>query len=106
MLFGIGLIVAFGVALAARLVPLLRGGGLYALGNYDDGVHFAAAMGVIHDLLPYRDFVFLHPPGVLLALAPFADVLGEPGPIPDSVLLRYCSCWARAWRLCCSGPAR
>jgi hypothetical protein len=50
MLFGIGLIVAFGVALAARLVPLLRGGGLYALGNYDDGVHFAAAMGVIHDL--------------------------------------------------------
>jgi hypothetical protein len=32
--------------------------------------------------------VFLHPPGVLLALAPFADVLGEPGPIPDSVLLR------------------
>jgi alpha-1,2-mannosyltransferase len=81
MLFGIGLVVAFGVALAARLVPLLRGGGLYALGNYDDGVHFAGAMGVIHDLLPYRDFLFLHPPGVLLALAPFAalaDVLGEP----------------------------
>ena len=46
---------AFGVALAARLVPLLRGGGLYALGNYDEGVHFAAAMGVIHDLLPYRE---------------------------------------------------
>ena len=81
MLFVLGLIVAFGVALAARLVPLLRGGGLYALGNYDDGVHFAAAMGVIHDLLPYRDFLFLHPPGVLLALAPFAalaDALGEP----------------------------
>jgi alpha-1,2-mannosyltransferase len=81
MLFVLGLIVAFGVAVAARLVPLPRGGGLYALGNYDDGVHFAAALGMIHDLLPYRDFLFLHPPGVLLALAPFAalaDALGEP----------------------------
>jgi hypothetical protein len=32
-----------GVAFATRLVPVLRGGGLYGLGNYDDGVYYSAA---------------------------------------------------------------
>jgi alpha-1,2-mannosyltransferase len=76
---GMGLI--FLVAFGARLVPVLRGGGLYAIGNYDDGVYYAAAMGLAHGLMPYRDFLLLHPPGVVLALAPFAglaQVLGEP----------------------------
>ena len=69
------------VAVTARLVPVLRGGGLYGLGNYDDGVHFAAAVGFWHGLLPYRDFLLLHPPGIVLLLAPFAalaEVVGEP----------------------------
>jgi alpha-1,2-mannosyltransferase len=51
------------------------------LGNYDDGVHFAAALGLVNGLLPYRDFLLLHPPGVVLALAPFAALswlIGEP----------------------------
>jgi alpha-1,2-mannosyltransferase len=76
---GLGLV--FCVALAARLIPLLRGGGLHAMGNYDDGVHYAAAMGLVHGLLPYRDFLLLHPPGVPLLLAPFAwlaELVGEP----------------------------
>jgi hypothetical protein len=41
----VGLALVFGTAFLARLVPLLNGGGLYALGNYDDGVHYAVAMG-------------------------------------------------------------
>jgi hypothetical protein len=76
-----GLAAVFCVAFAARLVPLLRGGGLHAMGNYDDGVHYAAAMGLVHGRLPYRDFLLLHPPGVPLLLAPFAwlaELLGEP----------------------------
>lgn len=60
------------VAFAARLAPVLRGGGLFGLGNYDDAVNFAAAAGLAHGLLPYRDFLFLHPPGSTLALLPFA----------------------------------
>ena len=62
------------VAFAARLVPVLRGGGLFGLGNYDDGVYFAAAVGLAHGLLPYRDFLLLHPPGIVLLLWPFAQL--------------------------------
>jgi alpha-1,2-mannosyltransferase len=86
----VGLTVVFCVAFAARLIPLLRGGGLHAMGNYDDGVHYASAMGLVHGLLPYRDFLLLHPPGVPLLLTPFAalaEVLGEPDTM---VLARLC----------------
>ena len=80
-LWATGLALVFGTAFLCRLVPLLNGGGLYAMGNYDDGVHYAVAMGLVHGLLPYRDFLFLHPPGIALVLAPFAslaDLVGEP----------------------------
>jgi alpha-1,2-mannosyltransferase len=90
-LLAAGLAAVFCVAVAARIIPLLRGGGLYALGNYDDGVHFAAAMGLVHGLLPYRDFLLLHPPGVVLVLAPFAwlaGLLGEP-----NAMLAARVCW-------------
>ena len=66
---------AVAVAVAAflfRLVPVLRGGGLVGMGNYDDGVYYASATGLVHGLLPYRDFLLLHPPGMPLLLAPFA----------------------------------
>src|SRR6476661_2472269 len=59
------------VAVVARLVPVLRGGGLFGLGNYDDGVYYAAGTALLHGLIPYRDYLFLHPPGIVLLLAPF-----------------------------------
>ena len=74
-------VIIFGVALLARLIPLLRGGGLTGLNHYDDGVNFAGSLGLVHGELPYRDFLWLHPPGVQLALAPFAALsylVGEP----------------------------
>lgn len=86
----VGLAVVFCAAFAARLIPLLRGGGLHAIGNYDDGIHYAAAMGLVHGLLPYRDFLLLHPPDVPLLLVPFswlAEVLGEPDAM---VVARLC----------------
>jgi hypothetical protein len=60
------------VALVCRLVPMLRGAGLFGLGNYDDAVYYAAATALAHGELPYRDFLLLHPPGIVLALTPFA----------------------------------
>lgn len=74
-------VVVSSVAFLARLVPLLRGGGLYGLGNYDDGVHFTSALGLVHGRMPYHDFLLLQPPGIVLALAPFAAlsrVIGDP----------------------------
>jgi alpha-1,2-mannosyltransferase len=80
--FGLGLAAVFALAVTVRLGGVLRAAGLYGLGNYDDGVHFAAALGLVNGLLPYRDFLLLHPPGVVLVLAPFAALswlIGEPG---------------------------
>ena len=64
------------------------------MGNYDDGVHFAAALGLVNGLLPYRDFLLLHPPGVVLALAPFAALswlIGEPDAMAVSRCAGCCS---------------
>ncbi|MGI3785442.1 MAG: phospholipid carrier-dependent glycosyltransferase [Janthinobacterium lividum] len=62
----------FALALAARATIVGAGGGLRGMGNYDDGVYFSASMALLHGRLPYRDFLFLQPPGILVALAPSA----------------------------------
>lgn len=78
------LIAAAGFVLAflVRLVPMLRGGGLTGYGSYDDSVYYAAAIGLVHGVLPYRDFLLLQPPGIVVLLAPFAALgrlIGEGG---------------------------
>jgi hypothetical protein len=63
----------FVLALAARLTAVLlsKGGPLGSTG-YDGGVYYAAADALTFGRLPYTDFVLLHPPGLMLALTPFA----------------------------------
>ncbi|MFD1722505.1 hypothetical protein [Amnibacterium endophyticum] len=66
---------------AFRLAVDLRSGGLLGAGSIDDGVHYAASAALLAGRAPYRDLLFLHPPGVLLALLPFtaaARVVGDP----------------------------
>jgi alpha-1,2-mannosyltransferase len=60
------------LAFLVRLVPVLRGGGLHGVLGYDDGVYFGAAEAFVFGRLPYRDFLLLHPPGIVLVLSPFA----------------------------------
>lgn len=62
----------FSAALAARVMIVEAGGGLRGMGSYDDGVYFSASIALLHGRLPYRDFLFLQPPGILVVLAPFA----------------------------------
>ncbi len=79
--FAVGLVLVFVGAVTVRLVVVLRGGGLGGLGNYDDGVYFAAAIGLVHGVVPYRDFLLLHPPGIAVLLSPFAQLarlVGDP----------------------------
>ena len=64
------------VAFLVRAVPVLHGGGLLGHLGYDDGVYFASAVALVHGVLPYRDFLLLHPPGIALLLSPFALVAG------------------------------
>jgi hypothetical protein len=60
------------VAVVLRIVPDFQAGGLLALRQHDEGVHYLAGLALIHGQLPYRDFVFLQPPGAALLMAPFA----------------------------------
>src|SRR6478672_6895191 len=66
-------LVVFGVALAIRCAMVVFSrGGIWGTFGYDGSVYYAAADALTFGRLPYRDFVLLHPPGVTLALAPFA----------------------------------
>ncbi|MGI8457406.1 MAG: glycosyltransferase 87 family protein [Propionibacteriaceae bacterium] len=62
------------VAFVARLAPVLAGGGLSGIGNYDDTVYFGSAVALVNAQVPYRDFLLLHPPGTVVALVPAALV--------------------------------
>jgi tetratricopeptide (TPR) repeat protein len=47
---------------------------------YDDGVYFGAALRLVSGNLPYRDFTFVHPPGLPIILSPIAalgPIVGE-----------------------------
>lgn len=78
-------------ALVLRLEVLHRAGWL-SVGTYDDGVHFSAAVALLHGRLPYRDLLFLQPPGVLLALSPFAAVADAVGDARAFALARVAFC--------------
>ena len=59
-------------AFVVRLAMVLRGAGLGGVFGYDDGVYYSASTSLLWGRMPYRDFLLLHPPGIVLALAPFA----------------------------------
>ncbi|MGC2192588.1 MAG: hypothetical protein WA751_09675 [Candidatus Dormiibacterota bacterium] len=60
------------LAIALRVATLVMAHHLSGVFEYDDGVYFGSAVMLIHGHLPYRDFVFIQPPGVTLLLTPFA----------------------------------
>lgn len=49
--------------------------------DYDEGVYLSASRALASGLVPYRDFVFVHPPGIVLWLLP-TTLLS-----PDSMLI-------------------
>jgi hypothetical protein len=59
-------------AFLIRLIPVLSGGGLDFYGRYDDGVYYTAADALTFGRIPYKSFTLLHPPLLMLVLAPFA----------------------------------
>ncbi len=61
------------VALAGIIVVLeiLHPG---VIDSYDSGVYFDAAWRLLNGVVPYRDYVFVQPPGITLVLAPAALV--------------------------------
>ncbi len=68
------LLVVAGLTAGVRLAATLAGGGFVTNGIYDDGVYFTAAALYVSGKWPYSDYLLLHPPGMTLALAPFAGL--------------------------------
>jgi alpha-1,2-mannosyltransferase len=65
-------VVVFSVAFALRLLVPLTSRGFVGNYSYDASVYYSAGAALIHGSVPYRDFILLHPPGVVLAVAPAA----------------------------------
>jgi alpha-1,2-mannosyltransferase len=61
-----------GLALAACVDQLAQAHALLGINEYDDGVYVGAALRLVNGAAPYRDFTFVHPPGIILLLSPLA----------------------------------
>ena len=60
------------LALGLRMWQLSSPGHLLGVTEYDDGVYLGAALRLVHGVLPYRDFVLVQPPGLILLMTPVA----------------------------------
>lgn len=73
------IIVTTALALALRLWQLGMHGYLFGVTEYDDGVYFGSAVRLIHGAVPYRDFITVQPPGIMLLMTPVALFAGPLG---------------------------
>src|SRR5579872_1611402 len=78
-----GLVAASLAAYVLSLPNVLRG----VHGN-DDGVYLGATLRLLHGTLPYRDFAYLHPPGLPLLLSPFVALAHVGGDRTAMVVVR------------------
>lgn len=62
------------LAAALRILPALARGGLTSGFWYDEAVYFFGSQQLWTGTFPYRDFQFVHPPGMLVALGPSAGL--------------------------------
>jgi hypothetical protein len=90
------MIIACTAALAGalRFYQLARHGYLFGITQYDDGVYFGSAVRFAHGALPYRDFVFVQPPGIIWLMAPVALVtkaMGTAGGLAVARVLTACA---------------
>ena len=72
------------LALGLRGFQIFRPGHLLGVGDYDDGADFGSALRLIHGVLPYRDFIVVQPPGIVLLMIPSAalsPLIGTAGSI-------------------------
>ena len=67
------------LALSLRVYHLAAPGYLLGVTEYDDGSYFGSAIRLVHGELPYRDFVFVQPPGITLLMTPIALVVKVTG---------------------------
>jgi alpha-1,2-mannosyltransferase len=82
------------LALGLRLWQLRSPGHLLGVTEYDDGVYLGAALRLVHGVLPYRDFVLVQPPGLILIMTPVAALAkwtGTAGAMATGRILTACA---------------
>jgi hypothetical protein len=69
--------VSLGLSSYALSIPfVLTGVHGYAGVGYDDGVYMGVAVLFVHGTIPYRDYVLVQPPGIVVLVSPI-DSLGR-----------------------------
>jgi hypothetical protein len=68
----IAIAVITALALGIRAYQLAGPGYLLGVTEYDDGSYLGSAIHLVDGFLPYRDFVFVQPPGITVLMTPFA----------------------------------
>jgi hypothetical protein len=72
---GLAILTATALALALRLFLVSRSGFLTSgTVEYDDGVYLGAALRLLHGALPYKDYAFVQPPGIVVIALPGAVI--------------------------------
>jgi hypothetical protein len=72
--------IAIGVGVLALAIYLWQLSVPESVSFYDTGVYMAATIHFVSGVLPYRDFTFVNPPGILLLMSPvgiFARIFGS-----------------------------
>ncbi|HEY1699555.1 MAG TPA: hypothetical protein VGG75_07570 [Trebonia sp.] len=69
---GLMMVTLTALALAIRLFTLTRSGYMTGVTEYDDGVYLGGAIRLLQGAIPYRDFAYVQPPGILLLMIPVA----------------------------------
>ena len=69
----LAILTATALGLALRLFLVTRPGFLTSgTVEYDDGVYLGAALRLLHGALPYKDYAFVQPPGIVVVALPGA----------------------------------
>jgi hypothetical protein len=69
---GIVMLATTALALVIRVYTLTRPGYLTGITEYDDGVYLGGAVRLLRGSLPYHDWAYVQPPGILLLMTPVA----------------------------------
>ena len=91
---GVAILLLTVLALGIRLFTLTRPGFLTGVAEYDDGVYLGGAIRLTQGALPYRDYAFVQPPGMLLLMTPVAVVAKMAGTTAALALARLLTVFA------------
>ncbi len=95
-LVDVSILLCTALALGLRIYQLARPNYLSGPTQYDDGADFGSALRLLDGSLPYRDFVFVQPPGIALLLSPVALLAKAVGTDAGLVVARILTVCASA----------